>query len=183
MEFPTIGLMNLKDDLSRGADFPNTFNVVVEIPSGSQNKYEYDPELGAFKLDRVLFSPMHYPGDYGFVPQTLFTDGDPVDALVLVTFPTAPGIVINARPIGVLEFVDDGEEDHKLLCVPVDDIRYSGTNSLDDVAEPYLNEIAHLFKVYKELEGKTVEVKGWKGPDAARKILQDSVTSYEAKKA
>ncbi len=173
--------MNLKDDLSPGANLPETFNVVVEIPSGSQNKYEYDPELGTFKLDRVLFSPMHYPGDYGFVPQTLFTDGDPVDALVLVTFPTSPGVVIEVRPIGVLDFVDDGEEDHKLLCVPIKDIRYKDMKSMSDIAEPYLNEIAHFFKVYKELEGKKVEVKGWHGVDEAKKILLESVERYKEK--
>ena len=173
--------MNLKDDLSAGENLPETFNVVVEIPSGSQNKYEYDAELGTFKLDRVLFSPMHYPGDYGFVPQTLFTDGDPMDALVLVTFPTLPGMVIEVRTIGVLEFVDDGEEDHKLLCVPVNDIRYKEMKSMDDIAEPYLNEISHFFKVYKELEGKTVEVKGWHGSDIAKQILLDSVERYKQK--
>ena len=173
--------MNLKDDLSPGANLPDTFNVVVEIPSGSQNKYEYDPELGTFKLDRVLFSPMHYPGDYGFVPQTLFTDGDPVDALVLVTFPTSPGIVIEVRPIGVLHFVDDGEEDHKLLCVPVKDVRYKDMKSIHDIKEPYLNEIAHFFKVYKELEGKTVEVNGWHGVDEAKAILLESAQRYKGK--
>lgn len=174
--------MNLKDDLTPGENLPDSFNVVVEIPSGSQNKYEYDADLGAFKLDRVLFSPMHYPGDYGFVPQTLFTDGDPVDALVLVTFPTYPGIIVEVRPIGVLEFIDDGEEDHKLLCVPVNDIRYSTVNTMKDIAEPYLNEIAHFFKVYKELEGKTVDVKGWHGVDEAKKILLESIERYKDKK-
>jgi len=174
--------MNLKDDLTPGENLPDSFNVVVEIPSGSQNTYEYDADLGAFKLDRVLFSPMHYPGDYGFVPQTLFTDGDPVDALVLVTFPTYPGIIVEVRPIGVLEFIDDGEEDHKLLCVPVNDIRYSTVNTMKDIAEPYLNEIAHFFKVYKELEGKTVDVKGWHGVDEAKKILLESIERYKDKK-
>ena len=173
--------MNLKDDLTPGANLPDTFNVVVEIPSGSQNKYEYDAELGAFKLDRVLYSPMHYPGDYGFVPQTLFTDGDPIDALILVTFPTLPGIVVEVRPIGVLDFVDNGEEDHKLLCVPVNDIRYKEMKSMKYIAEPYLNEIAHFFKVYKELEGKTVEVKGWHGVDEAKKLLLESIERYKKK--
>lgn len=173
--------MNYKDDLSPGNNIPDEFNVVVEIPKGSQNKYEYDPELGAFALDRVLFSPLHYPGDYGFVPQTLASDGDPLDALILVNFPTFPGCVVKARPIGVMEFMDDGESDDKILCVPVDDIRFKDVQNLEDVPEPIRDEIAHFFKVYKELEGKTVEVKAWHDVDKAKEITKASVEAYQQK--
>ncbi|PIQ75939.1 inorganic diphosphatase [Candidatus Peregrinibacteria bacterium CG10_big_fil_rev_8_21_14_0_10_49_24] len=173
--------MNYKDDLSSGKNLPETFNVVVEIPKGSQNKYEYDSDLGAFKLDRVLFSPLHYPGDYGFVPQTLFTDGDPLDALVLVTFPTYPGMVIEVRAIGLLEFNDNGEADDKVLCVPVHDIRFETVHDIADIQEPILNEIAHFFMVYKHLEGKKSDVQGWHGKERAKEILLESVERYKQK--
>jgi len=174
--------MNLKDALSPGSDIPDLVNVVVEIPKGSQNKYEYDTELGILKLDRVLFSPLHYPGDYGFIPQTLAKDGDPADALVLVSFPTFSGVVIEARPIGVLIMIDDGEEDDKILCVPKNDIRFDRFKNITDVEEPILNEIAHFFTVYKELEGKNVEIKGWKDLDKAKEILNESVEAYKESK-
>lgn len=177
----TMPRMNLKDSLPPGDELPGTFNVVVEIPKGSQNKYEYDASLEAFVLDRVLFSPLHYPGDYGFVPQTLATDGDPLDALVLVTYPTFPGAVVHVRPIGVLEFVDSGEADDKILCVPVSDIRFDSVTEIHHIQEPILNEIAHFFMVYKELEGKHVKVKGWHHAATARKIVQEAAERYRAK--
>lgn len=174
--------MNLKNDLSPGKNAPDTITVVVEIPKGSQNKYEYDAERGVFALDRVLFSPLHYPGDYGFVPQTLFTDGDPLDALVLLTNPTMPGMVIESRPIGALEFIDSGEADDKILCVPIDDIRFEKVQDISDISEPQLNEIAHFFEVYKQLEGKTVEVKGWHGKDHAKQLIVESIERYKTRK-
>jgi len=171
--------MNLKDNLPYGDNLPDSFNVVVEIPKGSQNKYEYDSKLETFKLDRVLFSPLHYPGDYGFIPQTLFTDGDPLDALVLVSFPTHPGMVIEVRPIGLLEFVDDGEEDDKILCVPTNDIRFQDMKDVHDIQEPILNEIAHFFAVYKELEGKKSQVHGWHDKKRAKEVVVKSVERYK----
>lgn len=174
--------MSLKDTLSPGSNVPDTFNVVVEIPKGSQNKYEYDPDLKVFTLDRVLFSPLHYPGDYGFVPQTLATDNDPLDALVLVTYPTFPGVVMEVRPIGVLEFVDDGEQDDKILCVPVNDIRFQDVKDIHDIQQPILNEIAHFFTVYKELEGKKVEVKGWLDSSDAKRITVEAIDRYKENK-
>lgn len=154
-------------------------NVLIEIPKGSQNKYEYDKEANVFKLDRVLFSPFHYPGDYGFVPNTLAKDGDPLDALVLVNVPTFPGCVIESRPIGVMHMVDSGEEDNKILCVPVDDPRMNETKDIKNLNKHVLDEIAHFFKVYKELEGKTVEVKGWDGVDVAKKLITESINAYK----
>jgi inorganic pyrophosphatase len=152
----------------------------VEIPKGSQNKYEFDHETGMLKLDRVLFSPLHYPGDYGFVPDTLAKDGDPLDALVLVTYPTYPGTLIEARPIGMLEMLDGGAVDDKILCVPVSDIRFADHHDIGDVHEPIRNEIAHFFEVYKHLEGKTVKIGGWKNAAAARKVIQESMQRHSA---
>lgn len=156
-----------------------SINVVVEIPKGSQNKYEYDKKIGAFVLDRVLFSPLHYPGEYGFVPQTLSKDGDPLDALVLVGFRTFPGCIIKARPIGVLHMIDNGESDDKILCVPETDPRFTHYKDAKELSEHVLNEIAHFFKVYKELEGKKVTIKGWKGAIDAKKIIKESIARYK----
>lgn len=170
--------MHLKHELPIGKNAPESFHVVVEIPKGSTNKYEYDEDLGIFKLDRVLFSPLHYPGDYGFMPQTLGKDGDPLDGLVLVTNPTFPGIVIESRPIGVLEMVDNGDSDDKILCVPVDDIRFEEIQDLEDVQKHQLKEIAHFFEAYKHLEGKKVEIKGWHGKKRAMEIVEEAMEAY-----
>ncbi len=162
-----------------GPDVPRVLNVLIEIPKGSQNKYEYDHELHIVKLDRVLFSPLYYPGDYGFIPQTLAPDGDPLDALVLVTFPTYPGTLIEVRPLGMLKMVDGGKSDNKLLCVPVNDIRFAETLTIEDVQGPILNEIEHFFTVYKHLEGKVVEVSGWDGIEAAHAVIEKAVKAYQ----
>lgn len=162
-----------------GKNVPENIHVVVEIPKGSQNKYEFDEEYGVLRLDRVLFSSMVYPGDYGFVPQTLGLDGDPLDALVFVTNPTFPGTLIDVRPIGVLEIIDQGEEDDKILCVPVGDPRFKHMNDIHDLEEAFLNEIAHFFTVYKQLEGKKVEVRGWKNAEEAKKIITRCVEAFK----
>ncbi len=171
------------NQIPSGPNVPDVINVFVEIPKGSQNKYEYDKELNVLRLDRVLFSSTVYPGDYGFVPQTLGLDGDPLDALVFVTNPTYPGTLIEARPIGVMEMVDEGEVDDKILCVPVSDIRFANMKDIGDVDQPFLNEIAHFFAVYKELEGKKVEVRGWKDAAAAKAIINRSVEAYRTQGA
>src|SRR5690348_4551520 len=115
--------MNYWHDLTPGENAPKEVNVVVEIPRGSQNKYEYDKKTGLIKLDRVLFSPTYYPGEYGFIPQTLEEDGDPADALILTNFPTYPGVLVESIPVAVLPMIDGGEPDNKILCVPVHDVR------------------------------------------------------------
>ncbi len=171
--------MNYLKDIPAGEDAPKIVNVVVEIPKGSQNKYEYDKKLGVFKLDRVLFSPLHYPGDYGFIPQTLEEDGDPADALILINFPTYPGMLIEAKPIGVLPMIDNGEPDHKILCVAANDVRMKHMDDIDDVEDPILNEIAHFFKVYKELEGKKVELGDWQDVKEAYRILTAAQERYK----
>ena len=170
--------MNLWHEIDPGKNAPDGINVIVEIPKGSQNKYEYDKDYNVFRLDRVLFSPIHYPGDYGMVPQTLGQDGDPLDALVLVTYPTHPGTLIHARPIGLLDMVDGGEEDEKILCVPLHDIRLSAITDLADIQQPILDEIAHFFEVYKKLEGKKVELRGWKHAPQAHMVIQEAIDRY-----
>lgn len=171
--------MNYLKDIPAGEEAPKIVNVVVEIPKGSQNKYEYDKKLGVFKLDRVLFSPLHYPGDYGFIPQTLEEDGDPADALILINFPTYPGMLVEAKPIGVLPMIDNGEPDHKILCVAANDVRMKHLDNIDDVEDPVLNEIAHFFKVYKELEGKKVELDDWKDVQEAYRIITAAQERYK----
>lgn len=169
--------MDLWHDIKPGSE--QNINVIVEVPKGSQNKYEYDKDHKMFALDRVLFSPLNYPGDYGFIPQTYCEDGDPLDALILVTNPSFPGIIIKARPIGVMRMIDGGEEDDKLLCVPTDDPRFRHIQDLKDVPQHILDEIAHFFKVYKELENKQVEVKGWHDKAAAIKTFNASLELYK----
>ncbi|RBW70323.1 inorganic diphosphatase [Bacillus taeanensis] len=155
--------------------------VLIEIPTGSQNKYEYDKEKGVFKLDRVLFSPMFYPAEYGYIDNTLALDGDPLDVLVIVTNPTFPGCVIDARVLGFLNMVDGGEEDSKLLAVPTEDPRFKDVHSLEDVPAHKLEEIAHFFKTYKDLEGKKTEVGSWEGPEEAAKLVNECAARYKEK--
>lgn len=161
-----------------GPNVPDVVNVLVEIPRGSQNKYEFDKELNVLKLDRVLFTSMIYPADYGYIPQTLGLDGDPLDAMVLMTNPVPPGVLMEARPIGVLEMIDQGDNDEKILCVPVGDPRFAGISDIGDVEEAVKNEIAHFFATYKQLEKKEVEIRGWHDAAAAKKIIAECVERY-----
>lgn len=168
--------------LPTGPDTPNVVYAVVEIPKGSRNKYEYIKELEQFGLDRVLHSPLHYPGDYGFVPQTVYDDGDPLDILVLMDQPTFPGCVTEARPIALLRTRDDGEKDDKILAVPAEDPRYQEYEDKDDVPSHLLNEIQHFFEAYKHLEkGKEVDIIGWDDKDAAQKAVDHAAHLYERK--
>lgn len=154
-----------------GNQAPDIVNVVIEIPRGSTNKYEVDQETGIIKLDRVLYSPLFYPFDYGYVPQTLYLDGDPVDALVILSHPTFPGCIIEAAPIGVLEMTDDKGPDEKILCVALTDPRFGYRRSIKELNNHTTREIQHFFEVYKDLEDKFVEVKGWHDRDVAIDIL------------
>lgn len=142
---------------------PETVTVMIEIPKGSRNKYEFDPETRRIKFDRMLFSSVHYPCDYGFVMDTLAGDGDALDALVLVAEPTFPGCVIEAKPIGLFIMEDEKGADEKVLCVPVRDPLWNHITSLKQIQPHLLKEIEHFFKIYKDLEHKYVKVKGWKG--------------------
>lgn len=134
---------------------------VVEIPMGSRNKYEWDEELGAIKLDRLLFSSIVYPTDYGFLPETWAEDDDPLDVLVCVSEPTFPGCLIEAKPIALFKMKDDEEPDHKVLCVPVEDPAWNSLESLDDLPGQLADEITHFFSIYKDLEQKSTAVEGW----------------------
>ena len=171
--------MDLWHDIETGPKIPSVINVIVEIPKGSQNKYEYDKKRGIIKLDRVLFSPFFYPGEYGIIPQTYAEDGDPMDALVLVTNHTYPGVLIESRPIGMLRMKDGGEMDNKILCVAKDDIRYENLKDISDLDKHYLKEIGHFFEVYKQLEGKKVEVLGWKNAASAKKEVLAGIKLYK----
>jgi inorganic pyrophosphatase len=160
---------------SPGLDPEVPINVVVEIPKGSRNKYELDHETGRIRLDRTLFSPVHYPTDYGFVPDTLAEDGDPLDALVLLSEPTVPGCEIQARIVGMLDMADDAGRDQKLLVVPLTDPHWNYIHRIDQVPSHLLREIEHFFSVYKTLEDKTVETFGWRDAYVGHVILDQAV--------
>lgn len=155
-----------------GKNAPQTFNAIIEIPKGSTNKYEFDEELGVMRLDRVLFSPLFYPFDYGFIPQTKYLDGDPIDVFVMVIHPTFPGCVLEARAIGVLEMRDEKGPDEKILAVATKDPRYNNRMSLKDLNPHTLREITHFFTVYKDLEDKETEVVGWHDVDVAISLIE-----------
>jgi inorganic pyrophosphatase len=168
-------------DLDTGPSPPREVYAVVETPKGNENKYEYDVTKRAIVLDRVLYSAMHYPGDYGLIPRTLDEDGDPLDVLVLVTNPTFPGCVLTVRPIGLLGMLDGEVRDDKILAVPMDDIRYAKVKELTDVQQHILKEIAHLFETYKVLEGKTTKILGWSNAADAEATIQRSQQLYKQK--
>ncbi|MEQ8711592.1 MAG: inorganic diphosphatase [Cyclobacteriaceae bacterium] len=155
-----------------------SIDVVVEIPKGSRNKYEYDHEKNVIRLDRMIFSSMFYPSDYGFVPDTLALDGDPLDVLVLVTEPTFPGCVIEVRPIGIFKMTDEKGPDAKVLCVPVSDPNWDKIRELDDVNPHLIREIEHFFQVYKDLEKKKVGIEGWEDKEYAVKTILESKERY-----
>lgn len=157
-----------------GEESPNIVTAVVEIPQGSVNKYEYDKKLNVFRLDRKLFSPVHYPGDYGFVPRTLAEDGDPLDILILGDDPTFPGCVYYARPIGLFEMLDQGVRDEKILACATGNPRFSTIQDYKQIQPHVLREIEHFFSIYKDLEGKRTKVLGWKDRDAAHEIIRVS---------
>lgn len=147
--------------------------VLIEIPKGSRNKYEYDKERGVIMFDRMLFSSVHYPSDYGFIPDTLAEDGDPLDALVLVWEPTFPGCMIEAKPIGVFIMEDEKGPDEKILAVPIMDPLWNHINELDEAPPHLLREIEHFFSIYKDLEEKKVTVTGWQGRVEAEKVIKE----------
>lgn len=155
-----------------------TFDVLIEIPKGSRNKYEYDFELKKVRYDRMIFSSMMYPADYGFIPETLALDGDPLDVLVLVTEPTFPGCVMEVKPIGVFHMADEKGPDEKVICVPVSDPVWNRLEDLSDVNGHLIKEIEHFFKVYKDLEQKKVDVEGWGDLQEANQIIDNCIKRY-----
>jgi inorganic pyrophosphatase len=168
-------------DFPVGAHPPEVVTAVIEIPRGSRNKYELDKISGQFRLDRVLFSAVHYPGDYGFIPRTLHEDNDPLDIIVSINEPTFPGCQIDCRPLGVLKMLDRGEPDDKIIAVPSFDPFYNESFDIADLSQHYLKEVEHFFHIYKDLEGRRVEIVSWEKSEVAMKVIQDSIERYEAK--
>jgi inorganic pyrophosphatase len=154
--------------------------VTVEIPSGSRNKYEFDHQRGRFVLDRVLYSSVHYPCDYGFIEGSLADDGDPLDVLVVIAEPTFPGCVVRARPIGVLDMADEKGHDYKILAVAHDDPRWEEASALEDVSPHRLLEIENFFQTYKTLEKRATDVRGWLGVGDAWRIIDSALQAGAA---
>jgi inorganic pyrophosphatase len=178
--------MNLWHDVSIGKNVPEEFNCIVEISKGSNNKYEIDKETGMIKLDRANFGPTAYPFDYGFVPQTLWDDGDALDVILLSTFPIDSGILVNARPVAVMHMIDCGESDDKIIAVPVDDKRWDDIKDLKDLNKHSLREFKLFFEMNKKLKGDdpnkyVIEVTGIGGKDEAIEAVKKSIELYKEK--
>lgn len=173
--------MNLWHDIAPGT--PEEITTIIEIGRGSNNKYEIDKDTGLIKLDRANYSAAAYPFDYGFVPQTLWHDGDPLDVVVLATYPLLPGILVNVRPVAVIEMIDSGESDYKVIAVPTEDKRWEDVQDLDDLNKHTIKEIRHFFETYKLLKGKPapVEIGEIKGKAAAVAAFNESIKLYNEK--
>jgi inorganic pyrophosphatase len=165
-------------DIDPGPDCPEVVRAIIEIPKNSVNKYEYDGKLGVFRLDRALYSPMHYPGDYGFIPGTLAEDGDPLDVLVLVDEPSFTGCLMEVRPVGILHMVDEKENDQKVLAVPNRNPRFDSIHTIDQVFPHTLKEIEYFFSIYKELQNVKTTIKGWGSPRDVRKMIMEFRGTY-----
>jgi inorganic pyrophosphatase len=164
--------------VSAGTNIPHVVNAIIEIPQGRRSKYELDKETGLFKLDRYLFSSLHYPADYGFIPQTLAEDDDPLDVLVMVNEPTFSGCLIETRAIGLFKMQDRGVNDFKVLGVPNSDPLFEHMRDLDDVPKHFLKEVEHFFITYKELEGVQTKSLGWATASEAIAEVKASVERY-----
>ncbi len=171
-------MANIWHDLETGLNPPHLIYAIIEIPRGHRNKYEYDKQHGLLRLDRVLYSPLHYPGEYGLIPRTLGEDGDPLDVLVMIQEPTFPGCVISCRPIGVFRMVDKGELDAKILAVPDRDPLHGDVHDIGDIPKHFMREVSHFFEVYKELEPGKVDALGWEGAEAARQEIRKAQELY-----
>jgi inorganic pyrophosphatase len=172
--------MNLLHDIDPGTK--EEMNVIIEINKGSHNKYEIDKKTGVIKLDRVMHSAQDYPFDYGFVPQTLWDDGDALDVVVLTTYPLAPGILVEARPIGIMHMIDGGEADEKIIAVASGDPRYADVKDINDANQHVLKEIAHFFATYKQIQKKEVSVGEFEGRDAAFAAFERARKMYTESK-
>lgn len=165
-------------DLPMGESAPELVTAVIEIPQDSVNKYEYDKTLHVFRLDRNLYSPVHYPGDYGFVPRTLAKDGDPLDILILGDAPSFPGCVLTARPVGLFRMLDQGVEDEKIVAFAARNPTFSQIENYTEVYPQILREVEHFFAIYKDLEGKRTQVIGWDDVSAARSMILECHDRY-----
>lgn len=175
--------MNLWHDIPVGENAPEEFNCIVEIPKGSHNKYEIDKETGLIKLDRANYGAAAYPFDYGFIPQTLWEDGDALDVVLLTTYPLNPGILVTARPVAIMEMTDSGESDSKILAVPVDDRRWEDVKSLADLNKHSLREFSHFFETIKNLKAKpaVVTIHGYKDTADAIEAIKKGQKIYKEK--
>jgi inorganic pyrophosphatase len=171
--------MNLWHDIKAGSK--DEINVIVEINKGSKNKYEIDKETGLIALDRVAHTAQDFPFDYGFVPQTLGEDNDPLDVVLLTTYPLFPGVLLKARPVAVMKMIDSGEGDDKIIAVPCDDPRWSDIKDLSDINKHTIKEIEHFYSTYKKLQNKIVEVKSFENKETAQKVFEESCDRYKEK--
>lgn len=172
--------MNLLHDVTPGTI--TSINTIIEINKGSKNKYEIDKETGLIALDRVSHTSQDFPFDYGFVPQTLYDDGDAVDIILLTTHALIPGILVRVRPVAVLNMIDSGDADDKIIAVPIDDPRWIGTKDLKDINPHTLKEIEHFYSTYKNLQNKVVQVTGFKGKKEAEAVFNRGIKLYKDKK-
>jgi inorganic pyrophosphatase len=172
--------MNLLHDIEAGTK--EKMNVIIEIPKFSKNKYEIDKETGIIALDRVMHTAQDYPFDYGFVPQTLFDDGDALDVVLMTTYPLAPGILVKARPVAIMEMIDGGERDDKIVAVPVDDPRFDEIQDLADINAHFVKEMSHFFETYKKVQNKEVSVGKWHGKKEAQEAFKKSCEMYAKNK-
>src|SRR3989344_5834903 len=168
--------MNLWHDVESGTK--DTMHVIVEINKGSKNKYEIDKKTGLISLDRVAHTAQDFPFDYGFVPRTLWHDNDPVDVVLLTTHPLHPGVLVRARPVAIMNMIDSGEGDDKIIAVPVEDPRFANVKDISDINPHTLKEIEHFYSTYKKLQEKVVEVTGFKGAEEARNAFEEGVKLY-----
>jgi inorganic pyrophosphatase len=174
-------MLHLWHNLTPGPKPPEIVYAVVEVPKGSRNKYEYSKTAGVIKLDRVLYSPMHYPGDYGFIPQSYFDDGDPMDILIMMNEPTFPGCVIEARVLGMMKLIDKGEMDYKVLAVPNNDPNYGHIKTFEDVPQHFLDEVEHFFLTYKQLQKVVATSEGWVGQEGTYRAIEGAIKEYRHK--
>jgi inorganic pyrophosphatase len=171
--------MNLWHDIDPGKK--DAMNVIIEINKGSKNKYEVDKKTGLIALDRVSYTSQDFPFDYGFVPQSLWHDGDPLDVIILTTYPLLPGILVKSRPVAIMTMIDSGEGDDKIIAVPVDDPRFEILKDLSDINPHTLKEIEHFYSTYKTLQNKVVEVKGFRGKADAEAAFEEGLQLYREK--
>ncbi len=168
-------------DVTPGASCPDEFNVIIEVPKDSALKYEIDKQTGLLMLDRPLYSAVHYPGDYGFIPQTYWDDNDPIDVLVISNFPVFPNTIVRVRPVGMLDMNDGEEKDDKIIAVHATDPRFKRYNSLKDIPEHMLLEIRHFFETYKELQNKKVNVWSMLDVGYAKEAINKARQLYDQK--
>jgi inorganic pyrophosphatase len=171
--------MNYWHDIEPGT--PDNMNVIIEINKGSKNKYEIDKETGLIALDRVMHTAQDYPYDYGFVPQTLWDDDDALDIILLTTYPLNPGILVRVRPVAIMNMIDSGEADDKIIAVPIEDPRWDNIQDLKDINSHTIKEMEHFFLTYKKVQEKTVEITGFKGKEEAKKAFERGVKLYQEK--